>query len=220
MNDRVILCLIIFFWLCLLRGNAQTDSIVLNNFKSLLDWQTPNYQVDSILDQNYIGGKEKFLKNIVENLDTGSLHHDFWSVLYLVTLEVDEGDLKLSFHNNPLNSHRKTISETLKLTADKWRNGTKINLHLAISISNGKEEIVYPYIQVSKYALDYNFPCEYDCCFEYEKEKTLANVKYFIAEEEYFGAVHYLKILARKYPFDYEINTLLIDTLMKLKSEN
>ena len=199
---------------------AQTDSIVLNAFNSILEWQTPINKIDTILDNSFIGGREKFLRTFYKNLRIRSKHHDFWTANYLVTLRVENNHTKVAFKNRPLISHKNSIVQAFEATNGNWRKGIDSTLNLIVSLSSGIEEIKNTYIQINNYSLGYNFPCEYDCCFAYEKEKTLSTVKYLIEEEEYFGAIHYLKILVKKYPFDKEINRLLQNLLIERKNDD
>ena len=193
--------------------NGQTDVQILQDHENLDSWQTPNTQIDSILNSEFTGGKEKFLEIIYKNIKLESIHKDHWVQNYLVEIKASKNNVSIKFRNIPIELDERFIEEAISLTAPHWRNDSPINLKILVSsdvAAKFNNYISKAYVQINMYRTSPLSDCNIEdhCIFE-NKEQLQIRINNLLKINEIEAAIYYQKILVRRFPFSKELNLKL-----------
>lgn len=198
---------------------GQTDSITIASSNNIIEWQTKGHVLDSIFKTNYKTGTEGFLKDIYSNLKITNHYNDNWFANYLVNIKITNDIITINFKNSSIKSDKNAIERAILATKEYWNANTEVELNLVFSKyeSNQIKEFEKAFVQLGIHAMDHKFPCNSKDCFQKSKIEMVELVQNCIEEEEFVSALHYLKRLARVYPFDKEVDSKIKYVVNKQK---
>lgn len=215
MKNNLILILLIFNSFSHL--DSQTNSIILDNYRTANEWITPHKEVESQIDKNYSGGFKQFLTDFYKLIKLNPKNEDWWVRNYLVNLNFSKDEVSVTFENTLLKVDKKMIEEILVSTKGNWKNENSVDLNLLISFDSAEKNnlLEYSILPIKNNSLIFvPSTCdEYDCLFE-SKAKIEEKIKELNSIEENGAARYYQKILSIRFPFDKEVNNKLRE-LMK-----
>ena len=213
--------IIILFLNLLIQINCLGQSQI-NNYNSLKEWNTDTVELHKIIEENFIGGVDKFYRTLYYEIQYPIIAlRNCKEGVMLLQLSLINNEQQIEIQNKIGSEFDEEIEAAFKRIKNNWKTNNlnkTIRLSIRFSINPHKEKIKNEFttLEFRSYETGGSLICDAQCDYrttEHLKEK----VNYSIDYSDFESAILYLKELKRRFPFNKEYQKLYEETWSKIK---